>query len=162
MGSVAKSYMRKGFLIYEESAQIFCQICWAFSHIWPCSRSRIYFLFYQCSRAMSKFEIFLKKCLPICVRFRCRFHDLTVQSSGLIDRVTDTVVIDWKSIGWSFIHWGSRSVEAFCVWEWIGRLFDLFIQPFRMDWSMVSSASWIRQSGKTIKLLISPLVIDRF
>jgi hypothetical protein len=37
MGSVAKSYMRKGFLIYEE----------AVSHIWLCNRSHLKFLIHE-------------------------------------------------------------------------------------------------------------------
>ncbi len=131
--------VRKYFVKYAE----------AFSHLWPCSRSRIslyirniYILFFSEAEQFLNLKYFKKKCLPSCVRFRCRFHDLPVLPSGLIDRVTDTVVIDWRSIDWSFIHWGSQSVEALSVLNWIGRSFDLFIQPLRMDWSMVSFSSW--------------------
>ncbi len=58
MGAVAKSYMRKGFLIYEEMQKYEEAV----SHIWLCNRSLLNFLiyeensiffFYQCSRGLS-------------------------------------------------------------------------------------------------------------
>ncbi len=39
MGSVAKSYMRKGFLIYEKMRKYFTIYGEAVSHIWLCTRS---------------------------------------------------------------------------------------------------------------------------
>ncbi len=57
MGSVAKSYMRRGFLIYEETRKYLVIYEEAVSHIWLCNRSHLNFLtwgkfcflFYQCS-----------------------------------------------------------------------------------------------------------------
>jgi hypothetical protein len=62
MGSVAKSDMRKGFLVYEEMRKHLVIYVETFSHILPLQPiPKIYFLFYQCSRTMSKFEIFYEK-----------------------------------------------------------------------------------------------------
>ncbi len=55
-GSGAKSYMRKGFLMYEEMRKFFPIYEEAVSHIWLCTRSLLislyrgksYFPFYQC------------------------------------------------------------------------------------------------------------------
>ncbi len=57
MGAVAKSYMRRGFLIYEETRKYLVIYEEAVSHIWLCNRSHLNFLtwgkfcflFYQCS-----------------------------------------------------------------------------------------------------------------
>ncbi len=43
-GAVAKSYMRKGFLIYDEMRNIYEE---AFSHIWLCNFSFLNFLTYE-------------------------------------------------------------------------------------------------------------------
>ncbi len=57
MGAVAKSYMRKGFLIYKELRKYLVIYEAAVSHIWICNRSlldslyiwgKFCFLFYQC------------------------------------------------------------------------------------------------------------------
>jgi hypothetical protein len=49
MGAVAKSYMRKGFLIYEEIRKnlVIYEDEEAFSHIWLCNRSRLNVLIYE-------------------------------------------------------------------------------------------------------------------
>ncbi len=53
-GAVAKSYMGKGFLIYEKKSKYFPIYEEAFSHIWLCNsefpyiRGKFDFLFYQC------------------------------------------------------------------------------------------------------------------
>jgi hypothetical protein len=44
MGSVAKSYMRKGFLIYEEMRKYLVTYEEAVGHILLCNRSRLNFL----------------------------------------------------------------------------------------------------------------------
>ncbi len=56
MGAVAKSYMRRGFLIYEEMRKYLVIYEEAVSHLWHCNRSHLNyiwgkfcFLFYQCS-----------------------------------------------------------------------------------------------------------------
>ncbi len=46
-GSVAKSYMRKGFLIYEEMCKYFPVYEEAVSHIWLCNCSILNFLIYK-------------------------------------------------------------------------------------------------------------------
>jgi hypothetical protein len=43
----AKSYMRKGFLIYEEMRKYLVIFGEAVSHIWLCTRSFLYFLIYE-------------------------------------------------------------------------------------------------------------------
>ncbi len=60
IGAVAKSYMRKGFLIYEEMRKYLVIYAEAVSHIWLCNRSTLnfliyvenffVFLFYQCTK----------------------------------------------------------------------------------------------------------------
>ncbi len=47
MGAVANSYMRKGFLIYEEMRKYLVIYEEAFSHIWLCNRSLLDFLIYE-------------------------------------------------------------------------------------------------------------------
>ncbi len=47
MGAVAKSYMRKGFLIYEEIRKHWTIYEEAVSHIWLCNRSLLNFLIYE-------------------------------------------------------------------------------------------------------------------
>ncbi len=47
MGSVAKSYMRKGFLIYEEVRKYLAVYEEANSHIWLCNRSLLNFLIFE-------------------------------------------------------------------------------------------------------------------
>ncbi len=47
MGAVAKSYMRKGFLIYEEMRKYLVIYEEAVSHIWLCNRSLLDFLIYE-------------------------------------------------------------------------------------------------------------------
>ncbi len=47
MGSVAKSYMRKGFLIYEDMGKYIVIYEEAVSHIWLCNRSHLNFLKYE-------------------------------------------------------------------------------------------------------------------
>ncbi len=47
MGSVAKSYMRKGFLIYDEMRKYFTIYEEAVSRIWLCHRSLLNFLIYE-------------------------------------------------------------------------------------------------------------------
>ncbi len=46
-GAVARSYMRKGFLIYEEMRKYLVIYEEAVSHIWLCNRSRLNFLIYE-------------------------------------------------------------------------------------------------------------------
>ncbi len=46
-GAVAKSYMRKGFLIYEEMRKYFPIYEEAVSHIWLCNCSILKFLIYE-------------------------------------------------------------------------------------------------------------------
>jgi hypothetical protein len=46
-GSVAMSYMRKGFLIHEEMLKHLTKNEEAVSHIWPCNRSLMNFLIYE-------------------------------------------------------------------------------------------------------------------
>jgi hypothetical protein len=46
-GAVAKSYMRKGFLIYEEMRKYFTIYEKAISHIWLCNCSILNFLIYE-------------------------------------------------------------------------------------------------------------------
>ncbi len=46
-GSSAKSYMRKGLLIYEEVHKYFAIYDEAVSHIWLCTRSFLKFLIYE-------------------------------------------------------------------------------------------------------------------
>ncbi len=46
-GAVAKSYMRKGFLIYEEMRKYFSIYEEAVSHIWLCNCSILNFLIYE-------------------------------------------------------------------------------------------------------------------
>ncbi len=47
MGAVAKSYMRKGFLIYEDMRKYLVIYEEAVSHIWLCNRSLLDFLIYE-------------------------------------------------------------------------------------------------------------------
>ncbi len=47
MGAVAKSYMMKGFLIYEEMRKYLVIYEEAISHIWLCNRSLRDFLTYE-------------------------------------------------------------------------------------------------------------------
>ncbi len=47
MGAVAKSYMRKGFLIYEEIRKYLVIYEEAVSNIWLCNRSLLDFLIYE-------------------------------------------------------------------------------------------------------------------
>ncbi len=47
MGTVAKSYMRKGFLIYEEISKYLTIYEEAVSNIWLCNRSHLNFLIYE-------------------------------------------------------------------------------------------------------------------
>ncbi len=47
MGSVAKSYMRRGFLIYEEMRKYLVIYEEAVSQIWLCNRSHLNFLIYE-------------------------------------------------------------------------------------------------------------------
>ncbi len=47
MGAVAKSYMRKGFLIYEEMCKYLGKYKEAVSHIGLCNRFLLYFLIYE-------------------------------------------------------------------------------------------------------------------
>ncbi len=53
MGSVAKSYMRKGFLIYEERLQIFNP----YMTLQPIPSEFPYFIFYQCAMNIKKYQI---------------------------------------------------------------------------------------------------------
>jgi hypothetical protein len=46
-GVVAKSYKRKGFLMYEEMHKYLVIFEEAISHIWLCNRSRLNFLMYE-------------------------------------------------------------------------------------------------------------------
>jgi hypothetical protein len=46
-GAIAKSYMRKGFLIYEEMRKYFPRYEEAVSHIWLCNCSILNFLIYE-------------------------------------------------------------------------------------------------------------------
>jgi hypothetical protein len=57
MGSVAKSYMRKGFLIYEEMRKYLTIYEEAVSHIYLCNRSLLNFLIYE--------ENFLFVCISV-------------------------------------------------------------------------------------------------
>ncbi len=60
MGAIAKSYMRKGFLIYEEKRKYLVIYEVAVSHIWLCNRSLLDFLIfedfflYQCSHCSAR------------------------------------------------------------------------------------------------------------
>ncbi len=47
MGSDAKSYLRKGFLIYEEMRKYLTIYEEAVSRIWLCTRSHLHFLIYE-------------------------------------------------------------------------------------------------------------------
>ncbi len=47
MGAVAKSYMRKGFLIYQEMRKYLTMYEEAGCHIWLCNRSHLNFLIYE-------------------------------------------------------------------------------------------------------------------
>ncbi len=47
MGAVAKSYMRKGFLIFEEMRKYLVLYEEAVSHIWLCNRSLLDFLIFE-------------------------------------------------------------------------------------------------------------------
>ncbi len=47
MGQVAKSYIRKGFLIYEEMRKYLTIYEEAVSHLWICNRSLLNFLIYE-------------------------------------------------------------------------------------------------------------------
>ncbi len=49
MGSIAKSYMRKGFLIYEEMRKYLTIYKTAVSHILCCNPSILNFLIYECA-----------------------------------------------------------------------------------------------------------------
>jgi hypothetical protein len=64
-GAVAKSYIRKGFLIYEEMRKYLVIFEEAVSHIWLCEllpsefpyiRGKLNFLFYQCAVGGSRTE----------------------------------------------------------------------------------------------------------
>ncbi len=66
-GAVAKSYMRKGFLIYEEMGIYFHIYEEAVSHIWLCNCSTLNFLIYEenlifffISVTLGPFQIFWK------------------------------------------------------------------------------------------------------
>ncbi len=47
MGLVAKSYMKKDFLIYEEMRKFLVIYEEAVSHVWLCNRYRLNFLIYE-------------------------------------------------------------------------------------------------------------------
>jgi len=57
-GAVAKSYMRKSFLIYEEMRKYFPIYEDAVSHIFPYRRGKLDFLFYQCPVPSARHAIF--------------------------------------------------------------------------------------------------------
>jgi hypothetical protein len=47
MGAVAKSYMRKGILIYEEMRKYLIIYKGTVGHLWLCNRSHLNFLIYE-------------------------------------------------------------------------------------------------------------------
>ncbi len=47
LGAVAKSYLRKGFLKYEEMRKYLTTYEEAVNHIWLCNRSHLNFLIYE-------------------------------------------------------------------------------------------------------------------
>ncbi len=87
MGSGAKSYLRKCFLVYEEMRKYFPIYEEAVSHIWLCTRSllissyerKFYFILYQCSK-----------------HFQCQNRRFRVFEAGLVLKVFLKIVKNFK------------------------------------------------------------------
>ncbi len=109
MGSVAKSYMRKGFLIYDEIRKYLVLYEEAVSHIWLCNRPHLNFVATgQCALYTFQYTVDKRALSTINIRF-----DLSTQSVCLPLQPRRTLI-------WALYFIGSRSNKVGNKYRGIG------------------------------------------
>jgi hypothetical protein len=146
MGSVAKSYMRKGFLLYEEMRKYFLIFKEAVSHIWLWNCSILYFLlceenliffFYQCSaRAHSAARTLRNRDRYLCNR-------------GLLSPPRQGCRL--------LAHSGTDLWPAFCTFEYIG--VRIIIQLIKINLKLIKQGIGLKKYSAGH--IVIPLFISR-